>query len=176
MFLRLFVLLVLSMNVGVAAASLPGYDLGKEPQYKLYGEGLPLPWPFPWAEDCPVQWSALSGRYTMLDSESKDEVQLTISIVTDHGFRFLRISRFASDGTFLSDGVTFLARNQRSARVYLNPLDDRQPPLWANIKLYYASEIFSCEMNSLVPILSLIEKQNEKNVETRYRLVRRPRE
>lgn len=170
------ILFLVALTLTAAATGARGFDPGQNENgsFRPYGEGLPLPWPFPWAKECPVQWSSLSGRYAMLDSTTQDEVDLKISIVTDRGLRFLRISRYNSSGNMISDGFTFLTRNQRSVRVYLRPLKDHQPVLWANIKLYHSSEIFSCEAATLVPILSLVERQDHMTTETLYRLVRRP--
>jgi len=173
MLIRILISVALAMTALTAGAR--GLDEKESGQvFRPYGEGLPLPWPFPWAKECPVQWASISGRYAMLDSMYQEEVDLKISIVTEGGLKFMRISRFNSSGAMISDGFTFLTPNQRSVRVYLRPMTRKHGPLWANIKLYHGSSRFSCEMASLVPILSLVEKQQDHTTETLYRLVRRP--
>lgn len=142
-------------------------------QFVPYGEGMPAPWPFPWAKECPVKWSSLSGRYVMYDEFERGEVDLKLSILNRNGLRMMRISRFSSDGKILSDGFSVMTNSQKSVRVYLRPMSSRTPPVWASLKLHFDKD-FSCEMSRLVPILTLHERRANSSSEAQYRLVRRP--
>lgn len=166
------IILLAALVFGALTASAQG-SFGSDNIFRPYGEGLPLPWPFPWAKECPVKWQSISGRYAMMDSSQQD-VDLKISILTEDGLKVMRITRYNAMGGMVSDGFSFITENQRSIRVYLRPLNKEQAPLWANIKLYHSDYSQSCEMSRLVPILSIVEKRINKTVETQYRLVRRP--
>lgn len=166
-------LMALSSVGAMADHSFQGIFDGKG-QFHPYGEGLPLPWPFPWAEDCLVQWSKITGRYLLEDNAEKQEVELKISMVTQRGQRSIRISRFDRHGVMISDGRVPLTADQRSVDVELRPLTSEGYPVLASLKMYYDSADYSCEMSRLVPILALTELRPEKQKEVQYRLVRRP--
>jgi hypothetical protein len=144
------------------------------PPFKPYGEGLPLPWPFPWAEECPVKWSSISGRYLLADSDLGQAVELKISIVTQKGLRLVRISRFDRQGLMISDGFVPVSLDQRSVHLELRPLVEGALPIQASLKLFHSSDDHSCLMSRLVPILSLVERDVDKVNEVHYRLIRRP--
>ena len=142
--------------------------------FRPFGEGLPLPWPFPWAKDCPVEWSNLIGRYTMVDNSLGEEVAIRISLISHHRLHVLRISRYSPVGELLSDGFSFITENQRIMRVYLRPYAPGQEPLWATIRLFFDDNDLVCAKDRLVPILSLWHRREGVMSETQYRLVRRP--
>lgn len=136
------------------------------------GEGLPLPWPFPWAKECPVNWKSVQGRYSLSDSANNEEIDLRIKILTKKGFRLVRISRYDWYGHIISDGFAFLSENQRTISVYLQPVVDDEPPMWAILKFHYWNENFGCAENQLVPILTLEKLKQNHSTQTQYRLVR----
>ena len=119
-------------------------------------------------------WSKLSGRYVILDSQYQEEMELKISILTQDGMKLMRISRYNHSGALVAEGFAWLTQNQKSVGVRLRPLGKKAHPMYAYIKLYHGTDSLSCEMNSLVPILSLVEKRPEMTTEIQYRLVRRP--
>lgn len=163
--LRKFILItsVLLISLTTAAAE----------KFQPYGQGMPAPWPFPWAKECPIKWSSLTGRYVMYDEFAGDDIDLKLSIVSREGLKMMRISRYSRSGIMISDGITVVTEKQKSVRVYLRPLDKDTLPMWASLKLHFDKD-YSCEMNSLVPILSLFERRNNITTEAQYRLVRRP--
>jgi hypothetical protein len=167
-------LMMLSSFGALAEFSSRNSGGGKGEQFKPYGEGLPMPWPFPWAKDCAVKWSTVSGRYLLFESDSHHEVELKISMVTQKGLRFMRISRFTSEGVMISDGLTPVTIDQRSVQVQLRPLTPGGYPVYASLKYYYDTSDFSCEMSRLVPILALTEKRPDHVTQVQYRLIRRP--
>jgi hypothetical protein len=147
---------------------------GAKDEFRPYGEGLPMPWPFPWAKDCPVPWSSISGRYQMMDSDLGHGVELKISVVRQNGLRIMRISRYNREGVMISDGLTLLTRSQRAVQMRLVPLVKGTYPVFASLKLHYANSEHSCDMSHLVPILALTEKKPDQITNIQYRLVRRP--
>lgn len=172
------IVLLAAMVTGAAGASAQTLENPKQvpgqQKFYPYGEGLPLPWPFPWAKDCPVVWSSLSGRYSMLDSQYQQEMELKISVLTKDGMKLIRISRYNEYGAVVAEGIAWLTSNQKNVSVHLRPLRKNANPMFANIKLYYASSDYNCQINALVPILSLMEKRPNMTTQVQYRLVRRP--
>lgn len=162
MFAR-FLIMIAVVLTSVAA-------VGETP--RPYGEGLPLPWPFPWAKECPVRWMDLTGRYVLVNSERSEIISLRISVVSEYGLRVLRISRFDHYGHMLADGVTFLTDDQKAVRVHLWPMNPASEPMWANLRLYYRDNGFSCAVDRLVPILSIIRQKANITTEIQYRLLR----
>ena len=138
-----------------------------------YGDGMPAPWPFPWAKECPVEWSMLSGEYELKDSVRGETVSLRVSILWHNGMRLLRIARYDREGHLTSDGFTLITENQRTIMVYLQPMVKGEPAMWASLRFYYDS-LHSCDQTRLVPILSFSWKDTEQDstVENHYRLVK----
>lgn len=118
-------------------------------------DGMPVPWPFPWAKECPINWENLNGRYELTDSLGGSEVSLRISVVMHKGLRLVRVSRYARKGGIEYDGSTFVTENQKFIRLYLAPIRGEGPRIWATIKLHYQSEVMTCTADHLVPILSM---------------------
>lgn len=135
------------------------------------GQGLPLPWPFPWAKECPVDWQKMAGRYVLSDSINEEEIDLKITVVTTHGFRMVRLSRFDRFGHLIADGFSFVSLNQRMLRMKLVPSDPYDNPTWALIRLHYSDWNLGCAEDHLVPILTL-ERTNSSTKANHYRLVR----
>ncbi len=156
-----------------AAILLTSFTVTAAPKFQPYGQGMPAPWPFPWAKECPVKWSSLTGRYMMYDEFQGDDIDLKLSIVSRQGLKMMRISRYSRGGSMISDGITLITEKQKSVRIYLRPLSTKSQPMWAALKLHFDKD-YSCEMNELVPILSLYERHNNITTEAQYRLVRRP--
>jgi hypothetical protein len=146
---------------------------GQQGQYHIYGEGLPLPWPFPWARECPVKWSQLAGRYRLEASSSNDEIELKITVINTRGLRMIKIARFDENQQLLAQGAGLLVQNQRMVEVMLQPTRADQPAIRASLKLHFSDLSGSCEMSSLTPILTLQVLSIDEVAEIQYRLVRR---
>ena len=144
-----------------------------EQKFVPYGQGMPAPWPFPWAKECPVKWASISGRYVMFDQFEQDQVDLKLTFLSREGMQQMRISRYSKGGVMLSDGFTPITEKQKMVRVYLRPLSNKTMPVWATLKLHFDKD-YSCEMSRLVPILTLFERRANVTSEAQYRLVRSP--
>lgn len=117
---------------------------------------LPVPWPFPWAKECPVNWESLGGFYTLTnDSFNHGSVSLRISVLTKNGLRLLRVSRYTTRGTWKYEGTTFVTENQKLVHLNLSPVSGKGEPIWATLKLHYLSEIMECAADRLVPIMTV---------------------
>lgn len=141
-------------------------------QARPAAEGLPLPWPFPWAKECPVDWQRMAGRYVLSDSVNEEEIDLKITVITTNGFRLVRLSRIDHHGQVVADGFAYVSLNQRMLRMKLVPRDRYDSPSWALIKLHYSDWNLGCAEDHLVPILSL--ERNNSSRSNHYRLVRIP--
>lgn len=135
-------------------------------------EGLPLPWPFPWAKECPVDWQAMAGRYILSNSSNEEQIDLKITVINVHGFRLVRLSRFDGYGNLIADGFSFVSLNQRMLRMKLVGQDTTDNSIWALIKMHYTDWNLGCSDDHLVPILTL-ERTNSSTIYTNhYRLIR----
>jgi hypothetical protein len=135
-------------------------------------EGLPLPWPFPWARDCAVNWTQMEGTYLLSDSANLDHIDLKITVITKQGFKLVRVSRYSQDGSLLYDGFTFVNEKQKTLRLYLVPANSNETPVWAVIKLHYQSWDLQCTADHLVPILTLEKTGSTSHEQTQYKLVK----
>jgi hypothetical protein len=117
-------------------------------------EGLPLPWPFPWAKECPLDWQSMAGRYVLSDSSKEEQIDLKITVVSVHGFRLVRLSRYNGQGQLTADGFSFVSLNQRMLRMKLVAQDSSDDSIWALIKLHYTDWNLGCREDHLVPILT----------------------
>jgi hypothetical protein len=139
----------------------------------VVADGLPVPWPFPWAKECPVNWDDMVGKYVMTDGSASGRISLRISIVVKRSFRLIRVSRYGTHGELLYDGSTTLNEAQRIVRLYLMPADKNADPVYATIKLHYPSWEMNCAADRLVPILSLRPVDStDPGDQVQYRLVR----
>lgn len=136
------------------------------------GQGLPLPWPFPWAKECPVNWESMAGRYLLSDNEAHEQIDLKITVIERYGFKLIRVSRYSPEGRMLADGFTFLRENQRSISLWLYPVHAGEPMTWAELKLYHRSAVLVCSEETLIPILMLEEVDHTTHKQVHYRLVR----
>ncbi len=142
-----------------------------------FKQGLPLPWPFPWAKECPIDWKSMEGRYLLSDSMQEEELDIKITVISQMDLKLVRVSRYSRAGKLIADGFTMVNSKRRTLRLYMMPLDRQSTPLWAVIRLYYQSSVFSCSQDQLVPILTLDPPVGTDQTPTQYRLVRRsPRE
>ena len=141
-----------------------------------HAEGLPLPWPFPWAKECPVDWQSMQGRYLLSDSSNEEQLELKISIITSEGFRLVRMARYSRTGELIASGFNIVSLNQRMLRMRLVPLDIEEAPIWALVKLHYSDSNLGCTSDHLVPILTLERANSTSNVTSHYRLVRLPQD
>ncbi len=160
--MKLFLILISGLMAGTVHAS----------DFKQRGEGLPLPWPFPWAKECPVNWASMEGRYTLEDDSSDEQIDLKITILTQKGMRMVRLSRYSQSGALISDGFSFVSTNQKMIRLYLYPRHRNEAPIWALIKLHHWSWDLGCSEDQLVPILTLEKTNSHVRKQSQYRLIR----
>src|SRR5947209_6654109 len=69
-------------------------------------DGWPLPFPFPWAKECPMDWDHLSGNYSVKDSTDTDSLFVKVTVLTKKGIRLVRVSRYSHAGKLIYDGTT----------------------------------------------------------------------
>lgn len=162
--------LVISLVAG-AANSTPGASNKSIGQFEALSEGLPLPWPFPWAKDCPVDWKSMQGRYLLSGSAANEQIEFKITVITIRGFRLVRMTRFSRDGKLLAQGFTFVTLDQRSLRMHLVPQVEGEEFMTALIKLHYSDAAIGCAKDHLVPILTLERSNSSSHTINHYRLV-----
>lgn len=140
----------------------------------IAGEGLPLPWPFPWAKECPVEWQSLEGKYALADSSKNEQLQISFHNLTKTkgGLKLARIARLGKDGELIAEGFNVFTENQRSLRLSLYPLDQAEAIQAVVIKLFYQSSSFACTKQNLVPIMSVEKRGSSTTGTTSYRLVK----
>lgn len=158
--MKAFVFIVMSLIVSAAKAE----------TIKPHGQGLPLPWPFPWAKECPVNWATMEGRYVLAEDSMDEQVDIGMTILTDRGMRLISIARYTQSGRLLSDGITFVRMDQKIIELELRPRRKGQVSINAILKLHYGDWDLGCTQAKLVPILTL-QKINVKK-QAQYRLVR----
>lgn len=124
--------------------------------------GMPLPWPFPWAKECAIDWEALAGSYVLQDSVEAQFLDLTVTVLLHDNYRLIRVSRYDQSGVEVASGFSVVTNDQRSLRMRLQPFVEDEPTMVATIRLYYRSRMLSCSQEELVPILGLAsENPNE---------------
>lgn len=136
------------------------------------GEGLPLPWPFPWAKECPVDWNAMNGRYALADSKSVQYIDLKISVITGEGFKLVRVARYDQSGKLQAEGFTYVSEAQKTLALALEPSDKSQGEQWAVIELYYESPEEVCTPDHLVPILTLADTRSADHNVMSYKMIK----
>ena len=134
-------------------------------------DGMPLPWPFPWAKECPVDWEMMSGTYMLTESAASESIDLKITVIRQNGFKLVHVSRYDVKGEILSDGFALMSEKQKSIRLGLYPMRAGTPSMWAMIKLHYSDAIEKCE-NGLVPILTLESTEDTTHAQVQYRLIK----
>src|SRR4051812_11566317 len=83
-------------------------------------DGWPLPWPFPVAIDCPMDWKNLNGVYLLSDSKDEERLTVKISVVTKKGIRLVRVSRYTRTGHLMFDGTAFVTERQKIIGLFLH--------------------------------------------------------
>jgi hypothetical protein len=163
----LFVLCaLLAFNTAGASARFNGGGV------HINGQGLPLPWPFPWAKDCPVHWESLEGTYELASSQNFEAIKLNVTFINKFMTRLVRVTRLDRSGNILADGLAIVHEGQRSIRVKLQPLESETPMTTASIKFYYSNRELSCAQSDLVPILTLVTPGSNSSQKVDYRLIR----
>ena len=134
-------------------------------------EGMPLPWPFPWAKECPIIWSSIGGSYVLSESVDNEYIDLKITPVQKNGFNLVHVARYSKESELLSDGFALIAQNQRTIQLGLYPVKSATPSLWAMIKLHYQDSTSKCD-KELVPILAMQSDADSARVPVEYRLIK----
>ncbi len=135
------------------------------------GAGTPLPWPFPWARECPVEWSHLAGRYVLTESTDKQFVELTVTVLPHFDHKLVRVAQYDEAGELLADGFALVIGQQRSLRAELVPVSPDLPLVTATIKLHFLSKDHQCSADHLVPIMSM-RSHTPGNGASQFRLVK----
>lgn len=139
---------------------------------ELYGQGLPLPWPFPWAKDCPVDWKAMEGRYVLSESVENQEIDLDITVQEEAGNKVVHVAHFTRDGQMLAEGTTTVTPSQRAISLYLMPKQRRAAITWASIQMHFQGKETACTEDNLVPILTLQQIDSPNHAQMQYRLMK----
>lgn len=154
-FIKLF-LAAAALSGSLASASIGGYA---NPSFdNNRGEdGWPLPWPFPWAKQCPMDWNNLSGTYLLSDSSGDGQLIVKVTVLMKRGLLLVRVSRYNHNGHLILDGTTTVTQRQKVVSLYMSPArgTSGHPAVWAVIKMHYDSSVFSCAADHLVPILTV---------------------
>lgn len=136
-------------------------------------DGLPLPWPFPWAKDCPVEWQRLDGRYFLSDSALSEQIELKITVVQQFSSSLVRLARYAENGMMISEGYNWVPAGERLISIRLDPMVPGEEVVDALLKLHYFNDKdLSCSDDNLVPILTLDREHSSVHTQSHYRLVR----
>jgi hypothetical protein len=143
------------------------------------GEGLPLPWPFPWAYSCPLDWDGLQGHYLLSNDDDRGSLELQVGPVIRTGrnaTRWVNVSRYAADGRLLGMGADLIPIEQTFIRVWLNPAQtSKAPRMSALFQMYYTrdvADVKECVAEELVPFLTLVPEGAPANTGTWYRATR----
>lgn len=158
------------LTVMIALVATSAFAENSKPQH--LGEGLMVPWPFPWAEACPVNWESMAGRYELYNSARDEEIDIKITIEEQYGTRRVHVSRYTGEGDLVGDGTTYIGETENVVSLWLYPTDKDAPPTWATLKLYYSNESYSCGADTLVPILTLEFPSRPERKQKQFRLVR----
>lgn len=121
--------------------------------------GLPGPWPFPWAKECPILWQEVDGAYAFFDSQDKliSWLKITIKPVkAGANPGYLLEAVLMDDGNLpIGFGVSRVSVDDRRVAFWLLPTDGSPAPIRAVIKFHYASSVRSCSRDRLVPVLTV---------------------
>jgi hypothetical protein len=137
----------LALSFSVAQAQPPGNSQ----------DGWPLPWPFPWAKECPMDWGSMNGVYKLAASAKYGRLVLHVTQAGGkNGLMLVHVSRVSSRGKLLYDGSTYVTPDQNVLSLYMQPqFAPDEPSIWAVIKMHYQSAVMSCDAADLVPILTV---------------------
>jgi hypothetical protein len=133
---------------------------------------VPLPWPFPWSRQCPMEWTGIEGRYHLVNQTDGEQIELRIDNHGSKGNPQITMWRLASDGTVNSVGMSDFAQQQSEVHVYMVPSRGRpQVAYWASIRMYTAGQ---CSADAeIVPILELRRSLNDRHPQL-YQLQKEP--
>lgn len=123
------------------------------------------PWPFPWAKDCPMAWENLDGEYKMVGSSKQDQIIVRVSTNEKNGLRTIRLVRTTYDGLVSAFGLAIVFPDEREVKIHMIPMAEGYQSSWVTLRMYYNSSIASCDMQSLVPILSVSPEINPGGAE-----------
>ena len=136
-------------------------------------DSYPLPWPFPWADKCSMDWEDLDGTYLLSNGKEADQLILRINILTKKGVRSVHVSRISSQGRMLYQGSTLVSEADRIIRLSLVSIYPEEPRIWATIKMHYQSEVSSCSASHLIPILTVqVPENSAPRAGVDYRMVK----
>jgi hypothetical protein len=142
-------------------------------QNAVHADGLALPWPFPWAKECAVDWQSMQGRYRLSDSIASERIDIQITPIGEHPLKYVRVTHYAQGGTLIASGSAYVLNQQRSLTLSLFPVEGHYgPSLRAQIKLFYAGNQKLCTKGNLVPILSLCRSETDPEQSSHYELVK----
>jgi hypothetical protein len=124
------------------------------------GEGLPLPWPFPWAKECPVKWQSLEGTYTLYNKMVDDQITLRVEMTSRYR---VTVSRLAADGTVLNKGSVAFDSTDRELTVTLRPKFSGVDKIKANLRFYHKQgHASACTKDAIEPIVTLGDDEAEQ--------------
>lgn len=145
---------------------------GDSGEFTLYGDGLPLPWPFPWAKECPVEWESLQGRYELSDSSQQEQLDLDVKVEQGAAYKVMRIARFTRWGQKISSGFSFVNPDTRAITMEMIPNNLTDPVTVASLQLHFLTKDHRCMDENLVPILTLQPRGAPASSQTQYRLMK----
>lgn len=141
---------------------------------KGHSDGLPVPWPFPWAKECPISWQSFEGLYTLAESGTKDQLLISVHPTSSRrGLKLVRAVRLSENGYTLAQGFSIIGQTQKAIKITLVPVDEWGESTVATIKLYYQSDTRNCSDKNLIPILSLYESGRDGEHLTHYRMLKK---
>jgi len=133
--------------------------------------GLPVPWPFPWAKDCPMDWSTYDGMYSLTANTSIGRLNLKVQAEGADGLLLVHVTRVNSKGKVTYDGTTYIEETQKVLALWLVPAENpRAPSVWAEIRMHYNSKQLTCA--DTVPVLTVAPNQDQEADATAYELIR----
>lgn len=118
-------------------------------------DGIPRPWPFPWAKTCPMSWNDLAGRYKMVGSSSREQIVVRISSDEREDLVTIRLVRVTSSGRIRAIGLAMVYSSEREVRVHMVPVREKYGTSWVTLRMHYNSKVLSCQQEALVPILTV---------------------
>jgi hypothetical protein len=118
-------------------------------------DGIPRPWPFPWAKSCPMSWSDLAGRYKMVGSTSREQILVRVSADNREDLVTIRLVRVTSAGNIRAIGLAMVYANENEVKVHMVPVREKYGASWVTLRMHYNSKVLSCQQAALVPILTV---------------------
>jgi hypothetical protein len=154
----------------VCASAASGFVFADEQPFN--GGGSHLPWPFPWADQCPVDWREVAGIYRLSEEPgSSKHMDLKITTYKSRGRQIVRMTRYNQRGLMVADGAAYVDENERVASVELHPIRRRAAVMRAEIRLHYKSGIMYCDRVYLTPVLSMRSGGSGRYEVTYYQLI-----